>query len=95
MKSIMNNEKVCVVCGDTVVHRHHIFYGTGNRKQSERYGCWVYLCPLHHNMSLSGVHFDTELDMKLKKECQEKWEEIYGTREEFIKTFGRNYLWEE
>lgn len=92
-KSIINNERVCVVCQTTLdLHKHHIFFGSANRKQSEKYGCWCYLCAKHHNMSDAGVHFYKPLDNNLKKFCQQKWEEIHGSREEFIKTFGKSYL---
>ena len=93
MKSIIQDDMECLVCGTIYkLHRHHIFYGTANRKQSEKYGCWCYLCARHHNMSDVGVHFNHELDLKIKRMCQKKWEEIYGDREEFIKTFGKSYL---
>ena len=92
-KSIISNIKECYVCGYTQdLHRHHIFYGTANRKLSEQDGCWVYLCGVHHNLSRVGVHFDRELDLKLKRECQEEWEGIYGDREEFIERYGKSYL---
>ncbi len=92
MKSLISNDKTCYVCGRNTVHKHHIFYGTANRKQSEKYGCWVWLCPYHHNMSNDGVHFNRELDLQIKRECQERWEAEYGTREEFRNIFGKNYL---
>lgn len=92
-KSIISNEPVCLVCGTTLnLHRHHVFYGTANRKQSEKYGCWVYLCGRHHNLSNHGVHFNKVLDEDLKERCQKVWECKYGTREDFIKTFGRSWL---
>lgn len=93
-KSIMTNDTSCFVCGlPYPVHKHHIFYGTANRKLSERYGCWVYLCPRHHNMSMYGVHSDTLLDLKLKRMCQETFERHYNvSRERFIEIFGRSYL---
>lgn len=58
------------------------------------YGCWVYLCAEHHNMSNEGVHFNKPFEIVLKKYCQEKWEDVEnnGTREEFIHTFGKSYL---
>ena len=91
-KSIISNDKMCFICGFPQVHKHHIYGGTSNRRQSEKYGCWLYLCPKHHNMSNEGVHFDRELDLKLKKYCQSRWEEKYGVRAEFIQTFGKSYL---
>ena len=93
MKSIMSNEKVCLVCKTPYdLHKHHIYYGTGNRKISEREGCWCYLCGAHHNLSKWGVHFNKDLDLRIKQECQERWERKNGTREQFIQTFGKSYL---
>lgn len=42
-------------------------------------------------MSNEGVHFNRELDLKLKRECQAKFEETHS-REEFMKIIGKNYL---
>ena len=63
-KSIMQTEKRCYVCGTTYnLHDHHIFYGTANRKQSEKHGFKVFLCGRHHNLSNEGVHFNPDLDL--------------------------------
>lgn len=92
-KSIISNEVCCLICKTPYgLHRHHIFYGTANRKLSEKYGCWVYLCARHHNMSKGGVHFNNKLDQKLKEQCQKEWEKLNGSREDFIKVFGRSWL---
>lgn len=91
MESIMSNDRRCYVCGTTTaLHVHHIFGGI-NRKVSDREGCWCYLCAYHHNMSDEGVHFNRELDLKLKRECQEKWERN-GSRDEWRKKFGKSYI---
>lgn len=50
----------------------------------------VWLCARHHTSDY-GVHFNKELDLKLKRMGQKKFEEKH-TREEFIRLFGRNYL---
>ena len=90
-KSILSNEKKCYRCENTLnLHKHHIFFGA-NRKWSEKYGCWVYLCGRHHNLSKEGVHSDRKYDLKLKSECQRAFEEIYS-HEEFMKIFGRSWL---
>lgn len=90
-KSLLSNEKKCYVCGTTRdLHKHHIYFGS-NRKLSEKYGCWVYLCAPHHNMSNKGVHSDRELDLRLKKECQQAFEKKHS-RDEFMRIFGRNWL---
>ena len=92
MKSIISNDRECIVCGTTLgLHKHHI-YGGARRNLSETYGCWVYLCGVHHNLGNEGVHFNKEMDLKLKKVCEEVWEQTYGDRDAFIKVFGRSYL---
>ena len=60
--------------------------------QSEKYGCWCYLCARHHNMSDVGVHFNRKLDLKLKRHTQRLWEERYGDRNDFIRTFGKSWI---
>lgn len=90
-KSIIQDIKECYVCGTTLdLHKHHIYEGMANRKKSEKYGCWCYLCGKHHNVSKYGVHFDNALDRSLKEECQKAFERKYN--EDFIKVFGKSYL---
>lgn len=72
------------------LHLHHI-YGAANRKNSDRNGFVVYLCGAHHNQSNVGVHFNRELDLELKRECQSKFEEAHS-RDEFMRIIGKNYL---
>lgn len=67
----------------------NVFEGR-NRKNSEKYGLWVYLCGKHHNLSNEGVHFNKEFDNKLKKLGQEKFEENYPSID-FISIFYKNY----
>ena len=90
-KSIMQTEKVCYVTGSTEnLHEHHIFFGK-NRKNSEKYGCKVWLRADWHNASNYGVHFNPVFDLQLKQECQREFEKRYG-HERFMTIFGRNYL---
>lgn len=92
MKSIMQKTKKCYVCGTTYnLHKHHIFYGMSNRKNSEKHGCWCWLCALHHNASGYGVHFDKALDEEIKKRTQRKFEQTHS-RNEFMQIFGRSWL---
>lgn len=81
----------CVVCGNPTTDRHHIFYGTANRKISEKYGYVIPLCRKHHTGPM-GIHFNKPMDAHWKRMAQIHFEENHGTREEFIKTFGRSYL---
>lgn len=93
MDSIMQNVKVCIVCGACRnIHEHHIYFGA-NRKVSEQNGFKCYLCGHHHNQSNEGVHGKNghELDLHLKQECQRVYERNH-TRKEFIGLIGRSYL---
>ena len=92
MKSLISNNRECLICGTTFnLHKHHIFYGTGKRGLSEKYGCWCYLCAIHHNLSNAGVHFNKEFDNELKQMTQKKFQEHFKDLD-FLKIFGRNYL---
>lgn len=42
-------------------------------------------------MSDCSVHFNRDIDLMIKKICQEKYEET-NTRANFMKLIGRNYL---
>lgn len=91
-KSIISNERVCWVCKTPYgLHRHHVYEGVANRKLSEKYGCWVYLCYMHHTGD-HGVHFNKPMDTRLKKYTQEQFEAKIGTREDFRRIFGKSYL---
>ena len=91
-KSILQSEKYCYVCGAiNGLHDHHIYYGTGKRSISEKYGFKVYLCGRHHNLSEFSVHLDKSLDLRLKRACQKEYEKTHS-REEFMKIIGENYI---
>ena len=85
------DKETCVVCGSPFVEWHHTMYGVSNRKNSEEYGYVIPLCYAHHR-GKNGIHFNKELDLYWKRKAQEHFEETYGTREDFIRIFGRNYL---
>ena len=90
--SILQTERECFITGATTgLHRHHIYFGNPNRKISEQNGFWVWLRQDWHNGASYGVHFNHALDLQLKRECQEKFEETH-TRQEFIQLIGKNYL---
>ena len=88
---IQENLTECLVCRTTRdIHIHHIYAGS-NRKNSEKHHCIVALCYRHHNGSDAGVHFNRELDLRLKRFAQAKFEETH-TREEFRAIFGKSWL---
>ena len=81
----------CHICGSSYwIERHHVFGGS-NRKASERFGMVVDLCHFCHNEPPNGVHFNREKDLQLKREYQAIFEAEHG-HDEFMRTFGRNYL---
>lgn len=89
--AVVSDMEHCFVCGNPNIEIHHIFFGTANRKISDEYGYVVPLCPIHHRGD-KGAHFDSGLDGTLKKMAQTHFEYIHGSREFFIKTFGKSYL---
>lgn len=94
MKSIIQSNKECYVCGrKNALHEHHIFFGK-NRKNSEKDGLKVYLCYEHHE-GTDGVHGMNghNLDQELKEIAEANWLLHYKkSKEDFIKRYGKNYL---
>ena len=66
---------------------HHCFHGS-RRKAADEYGCWVWL---RHDIHMDLHQRDPELDRRIKRECQEAFETLYG-HEKFMRIFGKNYL---
>ena len=51
----------------------------------------VRLCYHHHRRHGTGVHHNRELDLKYKKEYQQKFEDEHG-HDKFVEVFRNNYL---
>lgn len=91
--SVLDNEKRCYIChSEQNLEQHHIFFGTSNREQSERFGCWVWLCNEHHTGSNMAAHHNRGTDLFLKRRCEITLLNKGWTIERFIKIFGRNYV---
>lgn len=89
--SILQTRKECYICRtqrNLIVH--HVYAGS-RRQTSDRLGCVVSLCAEHHNMYDFSVHVNHDMDMTIKKDCQRKFEELYG-HDKFMEEFGKNYL---
>ena len=92
MDSVLQSKQECYITGDTQgLHKHHIYFGNPNRRISEENGFWVWLRYDWHNGAGYGVHFDRNLDLRFKRECQERYEESHS-REEFRRLIGKSYL---
>ena len=90
-KSIMQDpeDNHCFICYAWANDTHHIFGGSkGNRDKSTEDGLTVRLCrrchcQLHdHNIGMS----------ELRIAGQMKWEQTYGTREQFRERYGKSYI---
>ena len=94
MKSIIDDNRRCFVCGSqNNLHLHHIMFGK-NRNKADKDGLTVYLCYQHHE-GTNGIHGKNgyELDLRLKKIAEERWLEYNNKSiDDFIKRYGRNYL---
>ena len=90
----------CYLCGSTDRVAKHEAFGGPNRDKSKIYGLVYELCGPHHNLSNIGVHFDKDLDLKLKQHAEKIWIVKYtdknDTKEErvneFIDVFHKNYV---
>ncbi len=92
-KSIVQTDYRCYVCGKTHdLHSHEIFFGTSNRSKSISDKMIVYLCGEHHNLTSKGIHTNRKLDLEAKMKGQRVWEDTYGSREDFIKRYGKSWL---
>jgi len=74
-----------------VLHKHHVFSGSANRKISEEEGFTCWLCPEHHEFSRAAVHRNAENMARLRRIAQREYEKTH-TREEFMTLIGKNYL---
>lgn len=89
MKSILQENKECYICGLPYVEDHHIFFGP-LKSLAEKYGLKVWLCKRHHTGDYSP-HFNRFLDIELKQKAQLAFLETH-TMEEWMAEFGRNFL---
>ena len=84
---MIDNNKVCFMCNNTNVEKHHIYKGHKCRQIADKEGMWVWLCRKHHEQ----MHKNRELDLELMKLGQEKYEQTH-TRADFIEKFNKSYL---
>lgn len=86
---ITNDLKHCFVCGKPKNALHEVFYGS-YRLVSIRWGMVIPLCSFHHAEGKYSVHFDRDLDLKLKKMAQTIFEKKYS-HDLFMKEFKIDY----
>lgn len=90
-KSIMQTDRACYFCGRlNGLEKHHVFAGVANRKISEKYGLWVYLCNEHHTGE-DGAQYNKEKNLLLKQDAQRAFE-IKNPRSLWMELIRKNYL---
>lgn len=79
------------------LQEHHIFGGCPNRTHSGHYGLKVYLCNIHHlaGTGPEAVHANKKIMDMLHEDGQRAFEENWGSRTEFMKIFGKNFIMED
>ena len=90
MNSILQYDRsVCFLCMRHVgTECHHVFEGTANRKKSEEDGMKIYICRTCHNW----LHRNPGAMTPIKQRAQQVWEEKYGSRDDFIRRYGWDYI---
>lgn len=93
MKSIITNSNTCYICGTNQnLQTHHCIFES-KRELADKDGLTVKLCATcHHAIHIASNKFDLSMQNALKKIAQEKWEEKYGDREQFIERYEKSYL---
>jgi hypothetical protein len=81
----------CYICGRPRQAIHHCLHGTANRKHADRLKLVIPICFECHQ-GANGIHNNRKLDLRVIRCAQRKFEEKLGTREDFIRIFGKNYL---
>ena len=62
-------------------------------QEGQKYGLKVYLHGIKcHREGEDSAHRSRVTRMALQASAQKRFEEVYGSREEFVKIFGKNYL---
>jgi hypothetical protein len=98
--SILTDDlNTCIECGNkykrSELNYHEIFYGSGKRQLSIKYGLVIPLySPLYHNQYESkGIHFDKQMCLKWQIKGQLEAMKYYGwSEQDFIDIFGKSYI---
>lgn len=88
MNSIIHSGETCYLCGrGGTLETHHVIHGYGRRRLADKDGLTVRLCPeCHKNLHDYGWN-----DRELQKIGMLAWIRENGTKEDFIKRYGRAY----
>ena len=86
--------RTCELCGlEVECALHHIFFGSANRRLSDKWGMTAWLCPACHDLVHANARlpFGDTYNLILKQRYQRKFEQEHP-EVDFVAIFGRNYL---
>jgi hypothetical protein len=97
MDSVLQEHKACWRClSRTGLESHHVFPGVANRPKSEKYGLKIWLCNAchtgRHKIFGKGIHQNRPFELSVKRHAQRYYEDNIGTREDFIRIFGKSWI---
>ena len=105
-RSIIQEKKECYICRafmnlendmrelpEKGNEKHHIMFGfsSKNRKLSEKYGLWVWLCPKHHKWDDISPHKSKITNIAMRRIAQRAFELKYS-HEKWMELFEKNYI---
>lgn len=98
-QSIIHNDRYCYLCWKRYgrinahnLHKHHCFHGTANRQLAEEDGLFVNVCVECHEIDKDAIHNNHDTDMFVMQQAQMAYESKIGSREDFVKRYGKNFL---
>lgn len=88
------NTESCYICGRYAEAEHHLIFGSSQRELCEDDGIKIPICNCCHNMGeiTYRIHDNPEAERLSKIFGQLIYEREIGTRESFIKRYGKSYM---
>lgn len=91
MKTVIQDNKECYLCGTNLnLEEHHCLNG-GDRKKCEQDGLKVWLCVNCHHVAPHSAHRSIKTRIRLKQVAQAKYLESH-TLNEWFRRYHKNYL---
>lgn len=98
-ESLMQKGKYCYLCYEKygkynyrALHKHHALHGSANRALAEADGLYIYACLGCHELDKDAIHNCYATDLSVMQQAQRVYEEKLGSREAFIKRYGKSFL---
>lgn len=88
---LQKDQEICEVCKKKIIgakNVHHVLNGNAYRRKCDEDGLTIILHPTCHRW----LHEHPISSKTFKQRAQRYYEENIGTREQFIKRYGKSYL---